>query len=100
MEEGTRRKETKQKRNEAGVRMDRRDVAAQSAMHPSTKLMAFLDDVHVVTTPPRVADSNAHLDRALWEHAGIRINQARRRSSTGQASSLQDASTFCELGDS
>ena len=50
-------------------------VAAQSEMHPSTKLMAFLDDVHVVTTPPRVADSYAHLDRALWEHAGIRINQ-------------------------
>ena len=41
-------------------------------MHPSTKLMAFLVDVHVVTTPPRVADSYAHLDRALWEHAGIR----------------------------
>ena len=38
--------------------------------------MAFLDDVHVVTTPPRVADSHAHLDRALWEHAGI-INQGK-----------------------
>ena len=52
-------------------------VAAQSAMHPSTKLMAFLDDVHVVTTPPRVAHSYAPLDRALWEHAGIRINQGK-----------------------
>ena len=52
-------------------------VAAQSEVHPSTKLMAFLDDVHVVTTPPRVADSCAHLDRALWEHAGIRINQGK-----------------------
>ena len=27
-------------------------VAAQSAMHPSTKLMAFLNDVYVVTPPP------------------------------------------------
>ena len=52
-------------------------VAVQSALHPSTKLMAFLDDVYVVTTPPRVADSYAHLDRALWEHAGIRINQGK-----------------------
>ena len=51
--------------------------ALVAAMHPSTKLMAFLDDVHVVTTPPRVADSYAHLDRALWEHAGIRINQGK-----------------------
>ena len=75
-------------------------VAAQSEMHPSTKLMAFLDDVHVVTTPPRVADSYAHLDRALWELAGIRINQGKTQIFNRAGVLLQDASTLCELGDS
>ena len=46
----------------------------QSAMHPSAKLMAFLDDVYVVTSPPQVAECFTHLERELWAHAGIRIN--------------------------
>ena len=49
-------------------------VAAQSAMHPSAKLMAFQDDVYVVSSPPQVAACYTHLERELWAHAGIRIN--------------------------
>ena len=52
-------------------------VAAQAGMHQTTKLMAFHDDVYVVTNPARVADSFAHLERSLWEHAGIRINMGK-----------------------
>ena len=48
-------------------------VAAQSAMHPSAKLMAFQDDVYVVSNPPQVAACYTHLERELWAHAGIRI---------------------------
>ena len=47
---------------------------AQSAMHPSAKLMAFQDDVYVVSSPPQVAACHTHLERELWAHAGIRIN--------------------------
>ena len=49
-------------------------VAAQSAMHPSAKLMAFQDDVYVVSSPPQVAACYTHLEPELWAHAGIRIN--------------------------
>ena len=52
----------------------RAHVAAQSAMHPSAKLMAFQDDVYVVRSPPQVAACYTHLERELWAHAGIRIN--------------------------
>ena len=52
-------------------------VVAQVGMHPTTKLMAFHDDVYVVTNPARVADSFALLERSLWEHAGIRINMGK-----------------------
>ena len=52
-------------------------VAAQAGMHPTTKLMAFHDDVYVITNPARVGDSFAHLERSLWEHAGIRINMGK-----------------------
>ena len=52
-------------------------VAAQAGMHPTTKLMAFHDDIYVVTKPARVADSFAHLERSLWEHAGMRINMGK-----------------------
>ena len=34
----------------------------------------FFDDVKIVTNPARVADSFAHLERSLWEHASIRLN--------------------------
>ena len=49
-------------------------VVAQAGMHPTSKLMTFHDDVYVVTNQARIADSFAHLERFLWEHAGIRIN--------------------------
>ena len=49
-------------------------VAAQSMMHPSAKLMAFQDDVYVVSSPTQVAACYTHLERELWAHAGIRIN--------------------------
>ena len=55
-----------------GEEENRRTPSA--GMHPTTKLMAFLDDVYVVTSPARVADSYAHLERSLWAHAGIRMN--------------------------
>ena len=40
-------------------------VAAQSAMHPAAKLMVFLDDVYVVTSPPQVAACCTHLERQV-----------------------------------
>ena len=52
-------------------------VVAQAGMHPTTKLMAFHDDVYVVTNPARVSDSFALLERSLWEHAGIRTNMGK-----------------------
>ena len=48
--------------------------AVQNNLGPTERLLAFLDDVHTVTTPERVAHSFATLQENLHRHANIRVH--------------------------
>ena len=52
-------------------------VAFQAGLFPSERLLAFLDDIHVVCAPERVADSHASLQVELWRHARISVHQGK-----------------------
>ena len=53
-------------------------VAVQAGLLPSERLLAFLDDIHVVCAPERVAD--------IHRHARISVHKARLNSGTAQES--------------
>ena len=50
-------------------------VAIQNHLLPTERLLAFLDDLHVVAAPHRIAAIHHRVETELWEHARIRINQ-------------------------
>ena len=48
--------------------------AIQRRLFPTEKLLAFLDDIYVVSRPERVGDVVASADHQLWTHARIRVH--------------------------
>ena len=48
--------------------------AAQEQLRPQERLMAFLDDVYMVSQPERVGSVYAVLQEKLFAHAGIRVH--------------------------
>ena len=44
---------------------------------PTEKIMAFHDDVYVLTSPERVGPVEESMELELWEHARIRVNQGK-----------------------
>ena len=54
-------------------------VEVQSQLIPGTKLMAFLDDIYVVTRPERIGAVYVSLQNELLAHSGIRIHGGKTR---------------------
>ena len=48
--------------------------AIQRRLFPTEKLLAFLDDIYVVSKPERVGDVVATVDHQLWTHARFRVH--------------------------
>ena len=51
--------------------------AVQESLHPSEILMAFLDDLHVVSVPERIASVEQQVEVQLWRHSRIEVNQGK-----------------------
>ena len=43
--------------------------AVQESLHPSEILMAFLDDLHVVSVPERIASVEQQVEVQFWRHS-------------------------------
>ena len=52
-------------------------IAIQESLRPTEKLMAFHDDVYVLTSPERVGPVEESVELELWEHARVRVNQGK-----------------------
>ena len=48
--------------------------AVQRQLLPDKRLLAFLDDIHTVTSPERVGPVYKILQSELWNHSRIRIH--------------------------
>ena len=51
--------------------------AVQESLQPTETLMAFLDDVCVLSNPDRTSDVEGSVERELWDHARIQVNQGK-----------------------
>ena len=51
--------------------------AVQESLHPSEILMAFLEDLHVVSVPERIASVEQQVEVQLWRHSRIEVNQGK-----------------------
>ena len=56
--------------------------ATQGQLQPQERLMACLDDVHMVSQPERVGGAYAVLEEELVTHAGIKVHGERARCGT------------------
>ena len=64
-------------------------VAVQESLQPTERLMAFLDDVYLVSQPERTAVAHRELGHHLWTRAGSHCMRGRRRSGIGVADAHQ-----------
>ena len=48
--------------------------AVQHSSRPTERLLAFLDDLYVVSKPDRVGAIYSIVQESLWGHAGIRVH--------------------------
>ena len=54
-------------------------LAVQSQLLPNERLMAFLDDVYVVSEPERIGELHNTLRRDLWIHSRIQIHAGKTK---------------------
>ena len=52
-------------------------LRVQERLRTGESLMAFLDDIYVVTVPERVVEVHRTLEESLWADAGIRVHQGK-----------------------
>ena len=52
-------------------------LRVQERLRRGESLMAFLDDIYVVTVPERVVEVHRMLEESLWADAGIRVHQGK-----------------------
>ena len=53
--------------------------AVTSRLEESERLFAYLDDLHVMCDPKRVAEAHSILDKELWRHARIQVHQGKTK---------------------
>ena len=49
----------------------------QESLQPTETLMAFLDDVCVLSNPDRISEVEGSMERELWDHARIQVNHGK-----------------------
>ena len=52
-------------------------LSVQSKLQEHERLLAFLDDIYVVSKPDRIREIHGFLRRDLWQFSRIRINEGK-----------------------